>query len=40
MTNISVYDDTAETLEQIAERHDTTIAELIDQLVNEFEDED
>jgi len=38
MTNITVYDDTAEKLEEIAEKNDTTIAELIDMLI-EYADE-
>lgn len=34
MTNITIYDDTAEKLEEIAERQDTTVAELIDALMD------
>ena len=38
MTNISVYDDTAEKLEQAADRNNTTIAEIIDLLMDYLED--
>ena len=33
MTNINVYDDTAEELEKVAEKLDITVAELVDQLL-------
>ncbi len=38
MTNITVYDDTAEKLEEIAEKNDTSVAEVIDMLM-EYADE-
>lgn len=38
MTNISVYDDTAKILEDTAEKHGTTVAEIIDELMNYLED--
>lgn len=39
MTNIMVYDDTARLLEAKAEREDTTIAEIIDDLLDLIDDE-
>lgn len=33
MTRISIYDDTCQLLEKYADEHDTTIAEVIDELV-------
>lgn len=34
MTNINIYDDTAKLLEKKAEESDTTIAEVIDVLID------
>ncbi len=39
MTRISVYDDTCEALERYADEHDTTVAEVIDDLVATYLDE-
>ena len=38
MTDIRIYDDTANKLENVAEEHDTSVAEVIDSLM-EFIDE-
>lgn len=41
MTSIAVYDDTADKLEQIAEKQGTSVAEVIDALmdfIDELED--
>lgn len=38
MTNISIYDDTAKILEDTAEKNGTTVAEIIDELMNYLED--
>ena len=38
MTDIRIYDDTANKLEHVAEEHDTSVAEVIDALM-EFIDE-
>lgn len=38
MTNISIYDDSARILEEVAEEHGTTVAEIIDELMNYLED--
>ena len=34
MTNILVYDDTAEKLEEISDKNDMTVAEIIDALMD------
>lgn len=39
MTNVSIYDDTAEMLEKASEKSDISIAELIDTLVQDYLDE-
>lgn len=39
MTTIRIYDDTAKKLEELAERADTSIAEIIDVLMDFFADE-
>lgn len=38
MTNVSVYDTTAALLEDIADRHDVTVAEVIDAMIDCFAD--
>lgn len=38
MTNIIVYDDTAEKLEELSKRLDQTIAEIIDSLIEYSEE--
>lgn len=38
MTNISIYDDTAKILEEVAEKQGTTIAEIIDELIDYVDD--
>jgi len=38
MTNIAVYDDTANKLEEAADRNNTTVAEIIDLLMEYLED--
>ena len=38
MTNIGVYDTTATTLEDIAERLDVTVAELVEAMLDCFAD--
>ena len=39
MTNITVYDDTAKIVEELAERLDTTVADVIDTLVSDYGEE-
>lgn len=39
MTNISIYDVTAKQIEDIAEKNDTTAAEIIETLVLDYIDE-
>ena len=41
MTSITVYDDTAKKIEQVAEKHDTSVAEVVNALmdfIDELED--
>ena len=38
MTTITVYDDTAKTLEQVAEKMDVPVAEVIDALMDFIDD--
>lgn len=38
MKSIMVYDDTAEMLERIAERHDTTVAEVLEMMIMDEQD--
>jgi hypothetical protein len=38
MTNITVYDDTAKQLEKVADKMDTSIAEVIDALMDYIEE--
>lgn len=40
MTNISIYDDTAKILEEVAERHNTTVAEVVEALMDFISDVD
>ena len=39
MTSIMVYDDTAKMVEELAERLDTTVADVIDTLVSDYGEE-
>ena len=39
MTGIMVYDDTAKMIEELAERLDTTVADVIDTLVSDYGEE-
>lgn len=39
MTGIMVYDDTAKMVEELAERLDTTVADVIDTLVSDYGEE-
>ena len=39
MTTILVYDDTEKQLEKIADKEDTTIAEVIDMLLDLYEED-
>ena len=40
MTNISIYDSTAQKLEDYCDMHDSTMAEVIDSLVEEMLEEE
>ena len=40
MTNITVYDTEAKELEKLADKHDTTIAEIVGAMVECFYDND
>lgn len=39
MTGIMVYDDTAKMIEELAERLDTTVADIVDTLVSDYGEE-
>lgn len=40
MTDILVYDTEAETIEKLAEKHDTTVAEIVGAMMECFYDND